>query len=156
MELISIGEAARRLGVNASALRYYEERGLVRPALRRGGKRMYGPEELRRLAFIQVGRRLGFRLDVSAAVLEEPGERWRTTVQHQIGVLDDLIAQARIAQTFLEHALACPADNPVRDCPYFRTVLDRRAAGESLEAIAAEHMGDEVVPHRVTDAISAR
>ena len=36
MDLISIGEAAHKLGLNASALRYYEERGLVRPAARSG------------------------------------------------------------------------------------------------------------------------
>jgi DNA-binding transcriptional MerR regulator len=155
-ELVSIGEAARRLGVNASALRYYEERGLVRPAARRGGKRMYGPEELRRLAFIQIGQRLGFGLDVAAAVLENPGDEWRAALRHHIKVLDDLIAQARFAQLFLEHALNCPADNPVRDCEYFRGTLDRRVAGESLESIAAEHMGDQVVPHGVTDAISPR
>ena len=53
MQLVPIGEAARRLGVNTSALRYYEERGLVTPA-RRAGRRVYGPGDLRRLAFIQV------------------------------------------------------------------------------------------------------
>jgi DNA-binding transcriptional MerR regulator len=139
MELLPIGEAARRLGLNASALRYYEERGLIRPAARRGGKRMYGPEEMRRLAFIQIGQRLGFGLDVAAAVFEEPGDTWRTAIQDQLRVLDDLMAQARLAQTFLEHALRCPAENPVRDCSYFRETLDRRVAGESLDDLAAEH-----------------
>ena len=51
MELVPIGEAARMLKVNASALRYYEERGLVKPACRVNGRRMYGRAELRRLAF---------------------------------------------------------------------------------------------------------
>ncbi|MGH3694213.1 MAG: MerR family transcriptional regulator [Pseudonocardiaceae bacterium] len=52
MDLISIGQAADRLGLNPSALRYYDERGLVTPAARRAGRRVYGLEELRRLAFI--------------------------------------------------------------------------------------------------------
>src|SRR4051794_669455 len=72
MELISIGEAARRVGLNASALRYYEERGLVRPAGRHGGRRMYGQNELRRLAFVQLLQRLGVGLDTAAAVLDWP------------------------------------------------------------------------------------
>ena len=59
MDVIPIGEAAARLGLTASALRYYDERGLVCPQVRRGGRRMYGPEELRRLAFIKLAHRLG-------------------------------------------------------------------------------------------------
>lgn len=46
MDLVSIGEAARMVGINPSALRYYEERGLVRPAARHAGRRMYAPEQL--------------------------------------------------------------------------------------------------------------
>lgn len=51
--------AARRLGMRTSALRYYEQRGLVRPAGRARGQRVYGRPELRRLAFVQIAQRLG-------------------------------------------------------------------------------------------------
>jgi DNA-binding transcriptional MerR regulator len=67
VDLIPIGEAARKLGVSASALRYYDERGLLRPAARRGGRRVYGADELRRLAFIHIAQRLGISLDTTAA-----------------------------------------------------------------------------------------
>jgi DNA-binding transcriptional MerR regulator len=139
VELVSIGEAARRLGLNASALRYYEERGIVRPATRRSGRRMYGPDELRRLAFVQLFQRLGIALDAAAAVLDEPDGRWRAAVAGQVVALDELIARATDAREVLGHALRCPAEHPVRDCPYMIGALDRRLAGATFEDLAAEH-----------------
>src|SRR2546427_5858480 len=59
--------------MNTASIRYYEDRGLVKPA-RRGGKRMYAREQLRRLAFIHVMQRLGIRLDAAAAVIDEPSD----------------------------------------------------------------------------------
>jgi len=139
MEPIPIGEAARRLGLNTSALRYYEERGLMHPVERRGGRRMYGLEELRRLAFIQLLQQLGVPLDAAAAVLDQPGDRWREAVREQLVALEDLIARAQGARDYLEHALQCPADHPVRECPYMIGILDRRLAGTTIEQLAVEH-----------------
>jgi DNA-binding transcriptional MerR regulator len=140
MDLIPIGEAAARLGLNTSALRYYEERGLVTPATRRGGKRMYGPEQLRRLALIQILQRLGIGLDVAAAVLDEPGPAWREVVQDQITALDELIDRAKGAQKFLTHALDCPAEHPVRECEVMIDGLDQLADGMPFEQLAAQHL----------------
>lgn len=139
MELVPIGEAARRLGINASALRYYEERGLLRPTARQGGRRVYDSEQLRRLAFIQTMRQLGASLDSAAAVLDQPGDRWREAVRAQIDSFDELIARAAGARDFLRHALHCPADHPVRECPRMIEALDRRLAGTTVAEIAAEH-----------------
>jgi DNA-binding transcriptional MerR regulator len=138
MDLVTIGEAARRLGVNTSALRYYEERGLVTPA-RSGGRRMYGPEQLRRLAFVQAMQRLGVGLDAASAVLDQPGDRWRAVIREQITALEDLIARATGACGFLQHALDCPADHPVQECPFLIETLDRRLAGATSEQLVAEH-----------------
>src|SRR5262245_61273283 len=139
MELLPIGAAAARLGLNPSALRYYDELGLVRPATRAGGRRMYGPDELRRLAFIQIMQRLGVRLDAAGAVLDEPGDRWRGMVREKIDELDELITLARAAKDFLSHALDCPAEHPVTECKVMIETLDRRVAGATVEQIAAEH-----------------
>lgn len=139
MDLISIGEAARRLGLNTSALRYYDEIGLVRPASRRGGRRMYGAAELRRLAFVHIAARLGLSLDTAGAVLDESSERWRASVRGQIGMLDEMIVRAQGARYFLTHALDCPAEHPTRECPYLIGLLDRLVAGTTFEQIAAEH-----------------
>ncbi|WP_351226197.1 MerR family transcriptional regulator [Streptomyces sp. NPDC002133] len=146
MELVGIGEAARKIGANTSALRYYEERGLVRPAERRGGRRMYGPQELRRLAFLQIMQQLGMSLDAACTMFDADGEEWRAGARDQIGTLDELIARARGARQFLEHALHCPADHPAQECPIMIETLERRLAGVSFEELAAEH------GHQVTAA----
>jgi len=138
MEMVSIGEAARRLGVNASALRYYEQRGLVRP-VRRSGRRRYDAVQLRRLALIQTMQRLGVSLDAVSAVLDQPSQRWRTVLREQVAALDDLIARAQGARQFLQHALQCSAEHPVLECPYMIETLDRRVDGLSFEQLAAEH-----------------
>lgn len=139
MALVTIGQAARQLGINPSALRYYEQRGLVQPAARRAGRRMYDAEQLRRLAFIQLMHTLGIRLDAAGAVLDQPGDQWRAAVREQIAALDALIARADAAQDFLRHALECPTDHPVRDCPSMIEVLDRRVAGVTFEQLATEY-----------------
>jgi DNA-binding transcriptional MerR regulator len=137
MELMTIGDAAQMLALNTSALRYYEDRGLVTPE-RRGGKRMYNRQQLRRLAFIQLMQRLGIRLDAASAVLDEPSDQWRGAVREQIAAIDDLIARANGARDFLEHALACPADHPVDQCDHMIEVLDKRLGGVTIEELAAE------------------
>lgn len=139
MDLISIGQAAERLGVNPSALRYYDERGLVSPTARRAGRRMYGPEELRRLAFIKIAQRLGLGLDTAAAVLDAPSQQWRETVRQQIAELDEVIAQAQGAQQFLAHALNCPTNHPARECATMIATLDRLVAGTTVDQLVAEH-----------------
>jgi len=62
-ELLSIAEVRERSGVSARTLRYYEELGLL-PGVRRraGGRRVYGPDEIERLAFIQRLKKLGLSL----------------------------------------------------------------------------------------------
>lgn len=139
MELVGIGEAARRLGVKTSALRYYEERGLVIPAARHGGRRMYGPEELRKLAFVQFMRRLGIGLEDTRAVLHDSAGQWRQAVHGTLDALGELITRAEGAQHFLRHALQCPAEHPVTDCPFMTRTLDRALAGLTFEELAAEH-----------------
>jgi len=123
-ELIGIGEAARRFGLATSALRYYDERGIVRPLRRHGDQRRYGPDELRRLAFVQLCRRLGLSLAEAAAIMDGPANAWRPAVERRIAELDKLISWANSARYQLSHALACPADHPVTDCPHLGAVLD--------------------------------
>lgn len=140
MDRIPIGEAAKRLNMRTSALRYYEERNLVRPAARVNGKRVYGLQELRRLAFIQIAQRLGIGLNTAAAVLDEASDQWRKTVGEQIAELDELIARAKDAKSFLSHALTCPAEHPTRECPHIMETLDRLLEGVSFEQLAREQM----------------
>lgn len=146
MVLLPIGETARLVGLKTSALRYYDDRGLVRPKVRRGGRRFYGRDELRRLAFIQILQRLGIGLEVAAAVMDHPSDVWRARTREQIAALDALIAQARAARDLLSHALECPSAHPTRECPTMTGLLDRRLAGTSFEELAAEHAHEAPPP----------
>ena len=83
-ELVPIGEAARLLGVAPSALRYYDERGIVRPACRIAGRRMYGRRELRQLAFLNLTQRMGVDLDTIAATLNDSASSWQTVAEAQL------------------------------------------------------------------------
>ncbi|HLU46040.1 MAG TPA: pyridoxamine 5'-phosphate oxidase [Natronosporangium sp.] len=128
-ELVPIGEAARRVGVATSALRYYEERGLVHPARWIGGRRWYGREELRRFAFIRMAQQLGFGLEAIGTVLNGTGRSWREAVDRQLRELDERITQAEQARHLLRHARTCPEERPWQTCRHVLAELDAWLAG---------------------------
>lgn len=140
MDLIPIGQAAGQLGLATSTLRYYDERGLVSPRTRRGGRRMYTSEELRRLAFLKLANRLGIPLAAAAVVLDAPSPQWRQTAREQIVELEELVAQAQAARTFLTNALECPTDHPATQCSVMIRALDRLIAGTPVEELGAEYI----------------
>lgn len=142
MDPLPIGEAARLLGMNTSALRYYEQRGLVHPD-RNAGTRMYSQQDLRRLAFIKVFHHLGLSLSTAKAILDSPSPEWRVEAKAQLDELAELIRQAKAAQQFLTHATQCPAEHPVEECPVMVSGLDRHLAGTPFDEIAAEHLSGE-------------
>jgi MerR family redox-sensitive transcriptional activator SoxR len=75
-ELITITEVSRRSGVAASALRFYEERGLIRSVRAGSGHRRYSRDVLRRIAFIVFAQRIGMSLDeVGAELAKLPADR---------------------------------------------------------------------------------
>lgn len=87
-----IGEAARRSGVKAPTIRYYEQIGLLPPPPRsEGNRRTYGDIDLRRIVFIRHARELGFEIDAIRALLtlqDDPDQPCATA---------DAIAKARLA-----------------------------------------------------------
>lgn len=77
--LISIGALAKRAGVAASALRFYEAEGLIGGVRSAGNQRQYPKEHLRRVAFIRVAQSVGLSLgEIRAALATLPGERTPT------------------------------------------------------------------------------
>jgi MerR family redox-sensitive transcriptional activator SoxR len=121
---VGIGEAARRVGLAPSAIRYYESEGLIDPPARRDGRRRYGRAELRRLAFIAVGRELGLGLAAIRRALRPGPDGWAAVVDDQIAALDAQIARAERTRAMLVASRDCPAAEPVRDCPYLTAALD--------------------------------
>lgn len=68
---ISISEVTQRTGIRPSALRYYEEIGLVKSTRRLGGRRQYDEDVLQRLALIQTGQQAGFTLAELGVLLND-------------------------------------------------------------------------------------
>ncbi|WP_244241205.1 redox-sensitive transcriptional activator SoxR [Leptospira selangorensis] len=66
-EFLSIGQVSKRSGVASSALRFYEERGLIRSVRAGSGHRQYPRHVLRRIAFVVFAQRVGLSLDEIAA-----------------------------------------------------------------------------------------
>lgn len=129
MAALDINAVARRSGVPASTLRYYEERGLIASIGRRGLKRVFEPGIIERLALIALGRQAGFSLDEIAAMFDERGMAVidRDMLLARADELDALIRRLRAMRNGLRHAAACPAPRHM-DCPTFQRIV-RAATG---------------------------
>jgi MerR family transcriptional regulator, copper efflux regulator len=131
-ELVPIDEVARRLGLRSSAIRYYEERGLVRPDSRHSGRRWYGPAAIRRLAVIQYWQRSGFMsLDEIGEILAGPAATrgWAQTVQARIEALRVQAERLNAAREYLEHVLRYHGDSPPDGCDHFEALIHQAPAG---------------------------
>ena len=133
-ERITIGELARRTGAAPSALRYYEEIGLVAPAARVSGQRRYRPGAVGVVGSVLFLADVGFTLaeikQLLAARSESP-QAWRELAERKLAELDERIAEAQTARVAVEHAVACPHDDIVT-CPNFQEVVRRRLEGHRL------------------------
>ncbi|MFF5497417.1 helix-turn-helix domain-containing protein [Streptomyces aquilus] len=130
MTVLDIGEVARRAGVPASTLRYYEEKGLITSSGRRGLRRQYDPGVLERLALIALGRTAGFSLDEIGRMVAPDG-RPDLDRQKLAAKADELEARMRelaVLRDSLRHAAACPAPSHM-ECPTFRGLLRAAATG---------------------------
>ncbi|MGA7812696.1 redox-sensitive transcriptional activator SoxR [Caballeronia sp.] len=77
--VITIGELAKRSGVATSAIRFYEEQGLISSTRTSGGQRQYRRETLRRVGFIRAAQAVGLNLsDIGSALDTLPGQRTPT------------------------------------------------------------------------------
>ena len=75
-DLLSIGDLARRTGLSVSAIRFYEEKGLVEPFRSSGNQRRFLRSDIRRLSFILIAQRLGLALsDIEAELARLPQGR---------------------------------------------------------------------------------
>lgn len=61
-DLLAIGELARRTGVSVSAIRFYEEKGLLTSMRNAGGQRRFARSDIRRVSFVLIAQRLGLTL----------------------------------------------------------------------------------------------
>ena len=131
--LLSIGELAERTGVAPTALRYYDELGLVRPAARASGRRRYSASAVAEVGAIILLREVGFSLaEIGCLIPGGEGRPWREIVDRKLVELAEQQHRLDVARAALEHARRCPAGEPMR-CPRFWSITDGQLRGTSLE-----------------------
>jgi DNA-binding transcriptional MerR regulator len=132
--LLTIGELARRAGVTASALRYYEEVGLLPAPARVSGQRRYPESAARLVAAILLYSDAGFTLAEQRALLDTrahaPGDR-RQLMRRKLAELDERIASAQAAREAISHGLRCSHED-ITQCPNFNAGVTARLAGLPL------------------------
>lgn len=127
MALMTIGELARRAGMRTSALRYYEQQGLVIPAGRTvAGYRLYKPAAERTLRFIQRAQRLGFSLADIRVLLEGGPEGTLNVValaKRRFQSIESQLTELLVMRHELEHLLREFRSGPAE--PDAQSVIDR-------------------------------
>jgi DNA-binding transcriptional MerR regulator len=131
---LSIGELSERTGVAVTALRYYDELGLVRPQGRTSGQRRYSESAVRAVGIVLFLRDVGFSLgEIGELVAGGPRNGvWSDLIDRKLAALTEQERSLAVARIALEHARDCPAEDPTR-CPRFWTIIDARLDGASLE-----------------------
>ncbi len=107
--MLKIGEVAKSAGVRTSAIRYYEQIGLLPSPRRTGGRRQYTDDVLLRLRVIRFAQECGFTLGEIRALFA--GRRYSARLQQhardKIAELEGVIGRARGMQSLLRGALRC-------------------------------------------------
>ena len=123
---MDITEVAQRARLPASTLRFYEQKGLIRSAGRRGLRRQFNPDTLERLALVALGRSAGFSLDEIADMFGADGAPRidRRVLTNKAREVDRKIRKLSAVRDGLRHAAACPAKSHM-ECPTFRRLLSK-------------------------------
>jgi len=140
---MSIGELARRAGIRASAIRYYESIGLLPSPIRSSGRRQYDPGAVDRLLVIQSARGLGFGVREILTLIDggrsktSITERWRALARKKLPEIEALIGRASRMKKLLESGLTCGCVR-IEDCilhecaPPVATPIQIRAGARML------------------------
>ena len=108
MSQLTISEVARRVGLQPSAIRYYEQIGILLPAQRVSGQRRYDTTVLYRLAIIQRARRSGFALDEIRQLffgfgnITRASERWQKLSRKKLVELNSLMENIKTMRGLLK------------------------------------------------------
>lgn len=130
---MDIAEVARRAGVPASTLRFYEQKGLIESVGRQGLRRRFAPRVLDQLALIALGRAAGLSLEEIGSMFSADGKPSidRSMLSAKADEIDATIKRLKAMSNGLRHAAVCPAPSHA-ECPSFQRLL-RAAASGALE-----------------------
>ncbi|CAB3683196.1 MULTISPECIES: helix-turn-helix domain-containing protein [Achromobacter] len=134
---MDISEVARRTGLPASTLRFYENRGLIAAVSAAGERRRFAPGVLDQLALIALGQAGGLSLDEIQAMLAPDGALRvdRQLLLDKADSIDATIKRLRAMSQGLRHAAVCPAANHAQ-CPTFQRLL-KAASGRVKQSRTA-------------------
>lgn len=145
-DLLTIGELAGRTGVTTSALRYYDELGLVRPARRVSGHRRYAASAVAAVGVVRFLQEVGFTLAEVRALItnrKRAPVTWQALAARKAEELRRRISREEAALQAIEHSLVCPRDD-FRDCPNFWATVRGVLSGVELpDAHAGAHAAAE-------------
>jgi MerR family redox-sensitive transcriptional activator SoxR len=115
---MTIGDAARQAGLEASAIRYYERIGILPAPARQGGRRQYDAGILDLLALVRFAREVGFSVREVKALFgrqvdgERISQRWRSLAQNKIAEFEEQIVHLQTGQELLRRVMACRCVEP--------------------------------------------
>lgn len=147
MKFLDIGEVAARTGIKPSALRYYEEAGLIASVSRHGLRRQFPPEVLLQLKMIAMGKSAGFSLEEIAGMFGRNGlpDLPRDLLRQKAEHIDQQIAELMALRETLRHIADCSAPSHM-ECPTFRRLMHRaikrdgQASGPPKRSLKAEEV----------------
>ena len=136
---MDIAEVAKRTGLPASTLRYYEEKGLIASVGRDGLRRRFAPAVLDQLSLIALGQAAGFSLGDIAGMFSADGRAQidRAALRSKADDIDATIKRLQALSNGLRHAAVCPATNH-SECPTFQRLLRAAGAGKLDTAVGVQ------------------
>lgn len=133
-DLLPIGELAKRTGLAVSAIRFYEDKGLIQPWRTMGNQRRFLRSDIRRLSFILIAQKLGLGLaEIETELSKLPQGRtpttsdWRAISRSMRGMIDQKIALLSLTRRKLDECIGCGCLSLERCRLYNRD--DRAASG---------------------------
>ena len=118
---MAISDVAREFGLRASAIRYYEQIGILPAAMRKNGRRRYDDSTLFHLAVVQRAREAGFTLEEIRELFfgfppgTRPPKRWHKLSERKIAELRERVNRLELMQTLLERVKECRC-NALEEC----------------------------------------
>lgn len=136
MKDMDIAEVARISGMAASALRFYEEKRLIRSSGRRGLRRIFDPSVIERLGVIALGQGAGFSIEEMAAMFGTGAKPKidREALASKADSIDRNIRELIALRNGLRHAARCPSPNHF-ECPTFRKLIRTARAGAARSKV---------------------
>lgn len=124
MKLMDIGQVSKKSGLQPSALRHYEEMGLIAPIMRHGLRRQFDPQVMMQLKLIAMGKAAGFSLEDIAGMFGSNRLQLPRQAMHQrADEIDRQIREMTTLSILLRHVAECRAASHL-ECPTFRRLME--------------------------------